>query len=62
MNGSAAVPGLKLGELAESTAENSPLTPVAGRHICSTGTDDVSTAVVLPSRRPAENKVNEKWP
>ena len=55
-----AVPGLKLTELAESTAENIPLSPVAGKHIGSNGLDDVSTAAILPSasRRTSENKVN----
>jgi len=63
MNGSShpVVPGLKLGDLAESTAENCALTPVAGRHISgSNGSDDVSTVAVLPpaSRRTSENKVS----
>ena len=50
------MPGLKLGELAESAAENNPLSPVAGKQI---GCDDVSTAAVLPSatRRTADSKV-----
>jgi len=64
MNGSGhpAVPGLKLSELTESAAENTTLSPVAGKHIGSNGsTDDTaSTAVVLPpaSRRASENKVS----
>jgi len=68
MNGSShpSVPGLKLGDLAESASENSSLSPVAGKHIiglsCSSGSDDVNstTAVMLPSamRRASENKVS----
>ena len=62
MNGSShpAVPGLKLGDLAESTTENNPLSPVAGKHIGSNGFDDASTTMVLPSasRRTSENKVH----
>jgi len=63
MNGSShpTVPGLKLGDLAESAAENNPLSPVAGKQICSNGGfDDTNAAVVLPaaSRRTTDNKVN----
>jgi len=65
MNGSShpAVPGLKLGDLAESVAESGALSPVAGRHIsASNGSDDVNMVAVLPpaSRRAAENKVSDR--
>jgi len=55
------VPGLKLGDLTESAAENVPLSPVAGKHIGSNGFDDVSSVAVLPAasrRTTAENKVS----
>ena len=62
MNGTShpAVPGLKLGDLAESAAENSALSPVTGKHIGANGSDEMSTAAVLPpaSRRTTENKVS----